>query len=117
MASLASTRPPRPRKALSARVVAVASALGGMFITALLLGIVSDAVGDYVYDQEGTGDALETNHSSIRLERQDVADRRASSNANGSEGGGVIVILAEMEKERQEAIAEFEYESLGTRDL
>ena len=35
---------------LLARVVAVASALGGMFITALLLGIVSDAVGDYVDD-------------------------------------------------------------------
>ena len=38
------------------------------------------------------------------------------SNANESEGGGVIVILAERDKERQEAsLEEFEYEDLGTR--
>ena len=51
---------------LSARVVAVASALGGMFITALLLGIVSDAVGDYVDDlKKGKSDVLETNHTLV----------------------------------------------------
>ena len=58
-------------------------------------------------------------HSSIRMERQNAPIVEQVSNANESEGGGVIVILAEMEKERQEElIAEFEYESLGTwRDL
>ena len=51
---------------LMARVVAVASALGGMFITALLLGIVSDAVGDYVDDlKKGKSDVLETNHTLV----------------------------------------------------
>ena len=45
---------------LLARFVAVASALGGIFITALLLGIVSNAVGDYVDDlKKGKSDVLE----------------------------------------------------------
>jgi hypothetical protein len=103
---------------LSARVVAVASALGGMFITALLLGIVSDAVGDYVDDlKKGRSDVLETNHTLVLgWSDKTLPIVEQVSNANVSEGGGVIVILAEMEKERQEElIAEFEYESLGTR--
>ena len=103
---------------LSARVVAVASALGGMFITALLLGIVSDAVGDYVDDlKKGRSDVLETNHTLVLgWSDKTLPIVEQVSNANESEGGGVIVILAEMEKERQEElIAEFEYESLGTR--
>jgi hypothetical protein len=103
---------------LSARVVAVASALGGMFITALLLGIVSDAVGDYVDDlKKGRSDVLETNHTLVLgWSDKTLPIVEQVSNANESEGGGVIVILAEMEKERQEElIAEFEYEALGTR--
>lgn len=101
-----------------ARFVAVASALGGIFITALLLGIVSNAVGDYVDDlKKGKSDVLEKNHTLVLgWSDKTLQIVEQISNANESEGGGVIVILAERDKERQEAsLEEFEYEDLGTR--
>lgn len=105
-------------RSLLARFVAVASALGGIFITALLLGIVSDAVGDYVDDlKKGKSDVLETNHTLVLgWSDKTLPIIEQISNANESEGGGVIVILAELDKEKQEErINEFEYENLGTR--
>ncbi|KAH8075624.1 hypothetical protein JL721_1638 [Aureococcus anophagefferens] len=102
---------------LLTRLVAIASSLGGMFITALLLGIVSDAVGDYVDDlRKGKSDVLEHGHTLILGWNDKVlAVVEQISNANESEGGGVVVILCEKDKEEQEAeIDDFDYDDAGT---
>ncbi|KAH8091929.1 hypothetical protein JL720_5502 [Aureococcus anophagefferens] len=89
---------------LLTRLVAIASSLGGMFITALLLGIVSDAVGDYV-----------TTSARASWNDKVLAVVEQISNANESEGGGVVVILCEKDKEEQEAeIDDFDSRRRGT---
>ena len=94
------------------------SALGGMFITALLLGIVSDAVGDYVDDlKKGRSDVLETNHTLVLgWSDKTLPIVEQVSNANESEGGGGYRDpRGDGKGAPEELIAEFEYEALGTR--
>ena len=102
----------------STRVVAIMTSLGGMFITALLLGIVGDAIAEYIDDlKKGKSDVLEGGHTLI-LGWSDkllpILDQ--VSQANESDGGGCIVVLADKDKEEQEGIIDdFGYDDRGTR--
>ena len=103
---------------LLTRIVAIITSLGGMFVTALLLGIVGDAIAEKVDDlKKGKSDVLENGHTLI-LGWSDkllpILDQ--VSQANESEGGGCIVILADKDKEEQEEIVDdYGYDDRGTR--
>uniref|UniRef100_A0A061QVV7 Ion channel pollux n=1 Tax=Tetraselmis sp. GSL018 TaxID=582737 RepID=A0A061QVV7_9CHLO len=86
------------------RLMGLVISVGGMLVTALMLGIVSDAISDKV-DQmkKGKSDVLETDHTLI-LGWSDkmFALLGELANANESIGGGAIVILSERDKEVME---------------
>jgi hypothetical protein len=86
------------------RIVALLLSVGGMLVTALLLGIVSDTIGAKMDDlRRGRSDVLETGHTLI-LGWSDklLPIIRQLALANESEGGGVVVILAERDKEEMD---------------
>ncbi|KAK9813412.1 hypothetical protein WJX73_006994 [Symbiochloris irregularis] len=86
------------------RAMSVAVSIGGMLITALLLGIVSDSIGDSMEGmRKGKADVLESGHTLI-LGWSDklLAIIDQICNANVSEGGRPIVVLAEKDKEGME---------------
>ncbi|KAK9820268.1 hypothetical protein WJX72_008313 [[Myrmecia] bisecta] len=87
-----------------ARLMAVGVSTGGMLITALMLGIVSDTIGDKIEDmRKGKSDVLESNHSLILGWSDKVLPVvEQLCKANASEGGKPIVILAERPKEEME---------------
>ncbi|KAJ1450332.1 hypothetical protein M885DRAFT_448106 [Pelagophyceae sp. CCMP2097] len=102
---------------LLTRLVAIVSSLGGMFITALLLGIVSDSVAGRVDDlKKGRSDVLEQRHTLILgWSEKVVSVVEQISLANESCGGGTIVLLSERDKEAQEAaMRDHGYAALGT---
>ncbi|KAK9868350.1 hypothetical protein WJX84_002514 [Apatococcus fuscideae] len=93
-----------PGSRLLVRLMAVGVSVGGMLITALMLGIVSDAIGDKIEAfKKGKSDVLESEHSLI-LGWSDkllpIIDQLCQANA--SEGGRPIVVLAERDKEAME---------------
>eukprot|EP00873_Tetraselmis_striata_P002629 jgi/Tetstr1/422893/TSEL_013677.t1 len=86
------------------RCMGLVVSIGGMLVTALMLGIVSDAIGDKV-DQmkKGKAEVLENNHTLI-LGWSDklYALIKELANANESIGGSAIVIMSERDKEEME---------------
>jgi len=93
------------------RLVATATAVGGMLVTALMLGLVSEAIGEKMDDlKKGTSAVLETNHSLI-LGWSDklLPIVKQLSLANESEGGGKVVILSERSKEEMERDIELQF--------
>ncbi|EIE23062.1 hypothetical protein COCSUDRAFT_584, partial [Coccomyxa subellipsoidea C-169] len=82
------------------RATAVFVSLGGMLVTALMLGIVSDAIGDKIEDlKKGKSDVLEAAHTLIlgwSDKSLNMIDQLCL--ANESAGGKAIVILAERDK-------------------
>jgi hypothetical protein len=99
------------------RLVAICTSLGGMFITALLLGIVSDSIAEKVDDlKKGKSEVLESGHTLIIGWSEKLLDIiREISLANESEGGGVIVLLSEKNKTEQDFdVQNFDYAALGT---
>lgn len=86
------------------RVVAVFISIGGMLVTALMLGIVSDAIGEKMDDlRKGNSNVLESGHSLIlgwndRL----LPIVKQIALANISSGGGTIVVLADRDKEEMD---------------
>ncbi|BDA49994.1 Ion channel DMI1 [Coccomyxa sp. Obi] len=86
------------------RATAVFVSLGGMLVTALMLGIVSDAIGDKIEDlKKGKSDVLEANHTLIlgwSDKSLNMIDQLCL--ANESAGGKAIVILAERDKQDME---------------
>lgn len=87
-----------------ARSVAVLVSLGGLCITALMLGIVSEQISHVIEElKKGKSEVLESGHTLILGWSDKVAtivDQLCL--ANESEGGGPIVILADMPKEDME---------------
>lgn len=86
------------------RVVAVIISIGGMLVTALMLGIVSDAIGEKMDDlRKGNSDVLESGHTLI-LGWNDkllpIIKQIALANVSG--GGGTIVVLADRDKEEMD---------------
>ncbi|KAK9704972.1 hypothetical protein RND81_07G024200 [Saponaria officinalis] len=99
------------------RIVSVSISAGGMLIFAMMLGLVSDAISEKVDSlRKGKSEVIESNHVLIlgwsdklgSLLKQLVI-------ANKSLGGGVIVVLAERDKEEMEMdIAKLEFDFMGT---
>ncbi|KAL3690885.1 hypothetical protein R1sor_004536 [Riccia sorocarpa] len=108
------------------RVVSICISFGGMLIFALMLGLVSDAISDKVDSlRKGKSEVIESNHTLILgwsdklVWKTDQSEKgsllKQLSIANRSLGGGVIVVLAEREKEEMELdIAKMEFDFMGT---
>jgi len=86
------------------RAVAVMITMGGMLVFALMLGLVSDSISEKVDSlKKGKSDVIENNHTLILGWNDKVyCIVQQIANANASEGGGVIVVLSEREKEAME---------------
>ena len=102
------------------RICALFLAVGGLLITALMLGVVSDAIGSRMDDlRKGRSDVLEERHT-LLLGWNDklLPILRQLALANASEGGGVVVVMAERDKEAMDAdVAEYlpPHIALGTK--
>jgi len=91
---------------LGHKVVSFIITIGGMLVFALLIGIISEVIGEKVDDlKEGKARVLETDHTLILgWSDKALAIIQEIAFANESEGGGIIVILAEEPKEEMEEI-------------
>ncbi|CAK9031960.1 Ion channel CASTOR, partial [Durusdinium trenchii] len=87
-----------------ARAVALLLTIGGMLIFALMIGIIADGVSDLLDDlKKGRSRVIESGHT-LLLGWSDkvIPTIRELAIANESEGGGVVVLLTERDKEEME---------------
>ncbi|KAG4937855.1 hypothetical protein JHK86_043996 [Glycine max] len=99
------------------RIVSVSISSGGMLIFAMMLGLVSDAISEKVDSlRKGKSEVIEKNHILILGWSDKLGSLlKQLAIANKSIGGGVIVVLAEKEKEEMEMdIAKLEFDFMGT---
>ncbi|KAK7412015.1 hypothetical protein VNO78_03461 [Psophocarpus tetragonolobus] len=99
------------------RIVSVSISSGGMLIFAMMLGLVSDAISEKVDSlRKGKSEVIEKNHILILGWSDKLGSLlKQLAIANKSVGGGVIVVLAEKEKEEMEMdIAKLEFDFMGT---
>ncbi|KAF5185250.1 Ion channel like [Thalictrum thalictroides] len=99
------------------RVVSVSISSGGMLIFAMMLGLVSDAISEKVDSlRKGKSEVIEKNHILILGWSDKLGSLlKQLAIANKSLGGGVVVVLAERDKEEMELdIAKLEFGLLGT---
>ncbi|XWS35356.1 hypothetical protein CRYUN_Cryun21dG0119000 [Craigia yunnanensis] len=99
------------------RLVSVSISFGGMLIFAMMLGLVSDAISEKFDSlRKGRSEVVEQNHTLIL----GWSDKLGSllnqlAIANESLGGGIIVVMAERDKEEMELdIAKMEFNFRGT---
>ncbi|XP_047330284.1 ion channel CASTOR-like isoform X2 [Impatiens glandulifera] len=102
---------------LGPRLVSVSTSIGGMLIFAMMLGLVSDAISEKLDSlRKGKSEVVEQNHTLIL----GWSDKLGSllnqlAIANESLGGGIIVVMAERDKEEMELdIAKMEFNLRGT---
>lgn len=99
------------------RIVSVSITTGGMLIFATMLGLVSDAISEKVDSlRKGKSEVIESNHILILGWSDKLGSLlKQLSIANKSIGGGVVVVLAERDKEEMEIdIAKLEFDFMGT---
>ncbi|KAF8404200.1 hypothetical protein HHK36_009083 [Tetracentron sinense] len=99
------------------RIVSVSISSGGMLIFAMMLGLVSDAISEKVDSlRKGKSEVIEKNHILILGWSDKLGSLlKQLAIANKSLGGGVIVVLAERDKEEMEMeIAKLEFKFMGT---
>ncbi|KAF6147870.1 hypothetical protein GIB67_014450 [Kingdonia uniflora] len=99
------------------RVVSVSISSGGMLIFAMMLGLVSDAISEKVDSlRKGRSEVIERNHILILGWSDKLGSLlKQLAIANKSLGGGVVVVLAERDKEEMEMdIAKLEFDFMGT---
>ncbi|CAM6111188.1 unnamed protein product [Calypogeia fissa] len=99
------------------RIVSICISFGGMLIFALMLGLVSDAISEKVDSlRKGKSEVIERNHTLVLGWSDKLGSLlKQLSIANQSLGGGVVVVLAELEKEKMELdIAKMEFDFMGT---
>ncbi|KAG8368837.1 hypothetical protein BUALT_Bualt15G0088300 [Buddleja alternifolia] len=99
------------------RIVSVSISAGGMLIFAMMLGLVSDAISEKVDSlRKGKSEVIESNHILILGWSDKLGSLlKQLAIANKSIGGGVIVVLAERDKEEMEMdIAKLEFDLMGT---
>mmetsp|Transcript_2180 Transcript_2180/g.6488 ORF Transcript_2180/g.6488 Transcript_2180/m.6488 type:complete len:752 (+) Transcript_2180:101-2356(+) len=86
------------------RTIGVLTNIGGLVVTALLLGIVSDAVSMYLDNlRKGSCRVVETNFTLIvGWNNKCISIIEQIAKANISEGGGVVIVLADRPKEEME---------------
>lgn len=99
------------------RLVSVSISFGGMLIFAMMLGLVSDSISEKLDSlRKGRSEVVEQNHTLIL----GWSDKLGSllnqlSIANESLGGGIIVVMAERDKEEMELdIGKMEFDFKGT---
>ncbi|CAI9103772.1 OLC1v1002323C3 [Oldenlandia corymbosa var. corymbosa] len=99
------------------RIVSVSISSGGMLIFAMMLGLVSDAISEKVDSlRKGKSEVIENNHILILGWSDKLGSLlKQLAIANKSIGGGVVVVLAERDKEEMEMdIAKLEFDFMGT---
>ncbi|XP_019171657.1 PREDICTED: probable ion channel SYM8 isoform X2 [Ipomoea nil] len=99
------------------RIVSVLISSGGMLIFAMMLGLVSDAISEKVDSlRKGKSEVIENNHILILGWSDKLGSLlKQLAIANMSIGGGVVVVLAERDKEEMEMdIAKLEFDFMGT---
>ena len=86
------------------RAISFSITLGGMIIFALMIGIISDSIGEKVDElKKGKSRVVESEHSIVLgWNDKSLAIVQQIALANESEGGGTIVILADEDKEELE---------------
>ncbi|KAG4156614.1 hypothetical protein ERO13_D02G007500v2 [Gossypium hirsutum] len=99
------------------RLVSVSISFGGMLIFAMMLGLVSEAISEKLDSlRKGRSEVVEQNHTLIL----GWSDKLGSllnqlAIANESLGGGIVVVMAERDKEEMELdIAKMEFDFRGT---
>ncbi|GAQ84141.1 ion channel DMI1 chloroplast precursor [Klebsormidium nitens] len=105
------------REGFGDRLVSLLISFGGMLIFALMLGLVSDAISEKVDSlKKGRSSVIESNHTLILGWSEKLGSLlKQLALANESQKGGVVVILAEKDKEEMELdIARFESDMRGT---
>ncbi|KAH9298237.1 hypothetical protein KI387_029919 [Taxus chinensis] len=105
------------REGTRPRIVAVAITSGGMLIFAMMLGLVSDAISEKVDSlRKGRSEVIERHHILILGWSDKLGSLlKQLAIANQSLGGGVVVVLAERDKEEMELdIAKLEFDFMGT---
>ncbi|KAI8567096.1 hypothetical protein RHMOL_Rhmol02G0094800 [Rhododendron molle] len=102
---------------LGPRLVSVSISFGGMLIFAMMLGLVSEAISEKFDSlRKGRSEVVEQNHTLIL----GWSDKLGSllnqlSIANENLGGGIVVVMAERDKEEMELdIAKMEFDFRGT---
>lgn len=99
------------------RIVSVLISSGGMLIFAMMLGLVSDAISEKVDSlRKGKSEVIESNHILVLGWSDKLGSLlKQLAIANKSIGGGVVVVLAERDKEEMELdIAKLEFDFMGT---
>lgn len=102
---------------LGPRIVSVSISSGGMLIFAMMLGLVSDAISEKVDSwRKGKSEVIESNHILILGWSDKLGSLlKQLAIANKSIGGGVVVVLAERDKEEMEMeIAKLEFDFMKT---
>ncbi|KAL6010713.1 putative ion channel sym8 [Asimina triloba] len=105
------------RVGIGPRIVSVSISSGGMLIFAMMLGLVSDAISEKVDSwRKGKSEVIESNHILILGWSDKLGSLlKQLAIANKSIGGGIVVVLAERDKEEMEAdIAKLEFDMMGT---
>lgn len=99
------------------RLVSVSISFGGMLIFAMMLGLVSDSISEKFDSlRKGRSEVVEQNHTLIL----GWSDKLGSllnqlAIANESLGGGIVVVMAEQDKEEMELdISKMEFDFKGT---
>ncbi|KAI3695110.1 hypothetical protein L1987_78098 [Smallanthus sonchifolius] len=99
------------------RIVSVSISSGGMLIFAMMLGLVSDAISEKVDSlRKGKSEVIESDHILVLGWSDKLGSLlKQLAIANKSIGGGVVVVLAERDKEEMEMdIAKLEFSFMGT---
>ncbi|CAI5527146.1 unnamed protein product [Closterium sp. Naga37s-1] len=99
------------------RVVSVSVSIGGMLVFALMVGLVSEGISEKVDSlRKGKSDVIEHNHTLILGWSDKLASLlKQLAVANESMGGGVVVVMAERDKEEMESeISKMEFAFKGT---
>ncbi|KAL6137996.1 hypothetical protein ACLB2K_063284 [Fragaria x ananassa] len=100
------------------RIVSVSISSGGMLIFAMMLGLVSDAISEKVDSlRKGKSEVIERNHILILGWSDKLGSLlKQLAIANKSVGGGVVVVLAERDKEEMEIdIAKLEFDFMVSK--
>ncbi|XP_043707776.1 probable ion channel SYM8 isoform X2 [Telopea speciosissima] len=105
------------RVGIGPRIVSVSISSGGMLIFAMMLGLVSDAISAKVDSlRKGKSEVIEMNHILILGWSDKLGSLlKQLAIANKSIGGGVVVVLAERDKEEMETdISKLEFDFMGS---
>ena len=88
----------------SGKIIAFCTTIGGMLVFALMIGVISDSIGEKVDDlKQGKSKVIENDHTLILgWNEKGLAILRQLGLANQSEGGMPVVVLCEQSKETME---------------